>query len=156
MRIEFKIIKSIARLIQPEPWRIGEWIALATLPALCCTLWCSSRVNRKWWRHFLYFLVYFMLLTAAIGRPHVIQLRRLWPGAYSLLPATECCTPAVVYSRTSALQVAQHLASRRCRRGYAKDAVLYDYYRSGGAGDAYVVEPNLIKHIGAKSSLNRA
>lgn len=127
---------------QPEPWRIAEWLAVSVLPVFFLTLCFRLRRHIVW-------VFYFMALMECIGRPHLIQLRRyLGPAAYNLLAATECCTPAMLFSSTSALTASTFLSSVTCRRGYAKDTALYQHVRqSQGRLQAFVVEPNLVQHI---------
>lgn len=133
---------------QPEPWRIAEWLAVSVLSVFCLTL-CLPLRRRFFW------IIYFMALVECMGRTHWIQLRRLiGPTGYNLLAATECCTPAMLFSRQSAKVASTYLSSITCRRGYAKDTALYHYVRqSQGRLEAFVVEPNLVQHIGLVSTL---
>ena len=66
----------------------------------------------------------------------------------------QCCTPAMLFSASSADQVVEFLSSVQCRPGRAKDEVLYDHVLAESL-IAYVVEPNLVQHIGDLSSLPR-
>ena len=146
--------------LEPEPWRWAEWLALCTLLALISTsaleLLGSQRRRRIESSTFLLFLAYFVLLTAALGRQNVILALRRRLSAHSLLSATECCTPAMAYTYASAGRVVEFLSSVTCRLGWAKDIALYDHVRYGRWGEvAFVVEPNLVDHIGLTSTLRR-
>jgi hypothetical protein len=96
-----------------------------------------------------------MLLTESVGRVHFeLALRRFFsPAFYSLLAATECCTPAMLYSNESATKVVHFLSSITCKRGYGKDIALYLHVRQTNGLEAFVIEPNLVQHIGLKSTL---
>lgn len=135
--------------IQPEPWRIAEWLAVSTLSALAVSLRFRSVRRRpvRW-------VAYFMALVEAIGRAHLLELRRKLgvPFGYNILPATECCFPAVMYSNSSVGRVIDFFQSITCRPGYAKDTALYFHYRHSNE-QAFVVEPNLVEHIGLASTL---
>lgn len=143
--------------LQPEPWRWAEWLALSTLLALTSTsaLERGSRTrNKRPSSTFLLFLVYYVLLTGGLGRQNTLIPLRRWLSAYSLLSATECCTPAMAYTHDSAGRAAGFLSSVTCRRGWAKDAALYDHVRTSSEL-AFVLEPNLVRHIGLHSTLLR-
>lgn len=134
---------------QPEPWRIAEWLAVSVLSVFLLTLRFSLR------RPFLW-IVYVMAVTECLGRPHTLLRLKSWigPPAYHLLAATECCTPALLFTDTSAYIASTYLSSITCTRGYAKDTALYNYARqSQGRLQAFVVEPNLVQHIGRVSTL---
>lgn len=139
---------------QPEPWRIAEWMAVSVLSVFLLQVVLGLRLRR----HSLW-IVYFMALTECLGRPHLLQFKR-WifarlaspAAAYNLLAATECCTPAMLFSNTSAYLASTFLSSINCKRGYAKDTALYLYARQSGR-QAFVVEPNLVQHIGRVSTL---
>lgn len=140
--------------IQPEPWRWFEWLALSALPAWFVTLLTATTgpSSHRSGRTFVFFLVYFVVLTGCLGRQHLLLSLRRWTSAYSLLSATECCTPAMLYSHSSAGRVAKFLSSVTCRPGYAKDTALYLHIKTGHE-TAFVVEPNLVEHIGLQSTL---
>ena len=134
---------------QPEPWRIAEWLAVSVLSVFLLTLRFRLR------RPFLW-IVYVMVLMECLGRPHTVLRLKRWigPAAYNLLAATECCTLAMLFTDTSAYIASTYLSSITCTRGYAKDTALYHYARqSQGRLQAFVVEPNLVQHIGIVSTL---
>ena len=90
---------------QPEPWRIAEWLAISILGSMATTTSASffrpshiQRSNRI--SRFIYFIgwmLYWMCLLEAIGRTHLLELRRASPHLYNVLEATECCTPAMYW-----------------------------------------------------------
>ncbi|XP_059497389.1 uncharacterized protein LOC132206703 [Stegostoma tigrinum] len=96
--------------------------------------------------------LYTMLVVELAGRHYLLEWRRLSPQLYSLMPATECCTPAMLFSAPAARRVLAYLGSVRCRAGYAKDTALYALLREHGE-TAYALEPNLVTHIGLYSTL---
>uniref|UniRef100_A0A9J7XUC9 Post-GPI attachment to proteins GalNAc transferase 4 n=1 Tax=Cyprinus carpio carpio TaxID=630221 RepID=A0A9J7XUC9_CYPCA len=53
----------------------------------------------------------------------------------------------------SSIQAAEYLDQAICTQGNAKDMVLYKVARSRPGEKAHSVEPNLIKRIGAYSSI---
>ena len=151
--------------LQPEPWRIIEWIALSVLLAFIATniynvlLLIQRRKGGGGLRRrqlFVFFFAYFMLVTQLVGRVNFeLELRRrlFAPALYSLLPATECCTPAMLYSKESAGKVVDFLSSISCQGGYAKDIALYLHVKQTKGLEAFVIEPNLVQHIGRQSTL---
>ncbi|EFX77729.1 hypothetical protein DAPPUDRAFT_247272 [Daphnia pulex] len=151
--------ERLQNYLQPEPWRIAEWLAVSVLSVYLLQVVFRFRLRRH-----SFWLVYFMALVECLGRPHLLQLKR-WmlarlvadPAAgYNLLQATECCTPAMLFSNTSAATASAFLSSITCRKGYAKDTALYLHSRqSGGRLQSFVVEPNLVQHIGRVSTLRR-
>jgi hypothetical protein len=151
--------ERLQNYLQPEPWRIAEWLAVSVLSVYLLQVVFGFRLRRH-----SFWLVYFMALIECLGRPHLLQLKR-WmlarlvadPAAgYHLLQATECCTPAMLFSNASAATASAFLSSITCRNGYAKDTALYLHSRqSGGRLQSFVVEPNLVQHIGRVSTLRR-
>jgi hypothetical protein len=151
--------ERLQNYLQPEPWRIAEWLAVSVLSVYFLQVVFGFRLRRH-----SFWLVYFMALVECLGRPHLLQLKR-WmlarlvadPAAgYHLLQATECCTPAMLFSNASAATASAFLSSITCRKGYAKDTALYLHSRqSGGRLQSFVVEPNLVQHIGRVSTLRR-
>jgi hypothetical protein len=108
-----------------------------------------SQTNTMW----LCLAVYVTLVVLAIGRPHLVGFRRLFsPYLYSYMAAPECCTPAMLFPRHGAQQVVAHLNTHPCYANNAKDSVLDRFIRNEHK-HAYIVQPNLFKHIGFFSSL---
>ena len=103
------------------------------------------------------FVLYFMLLVMCIGRPHLVELRRVFsPLLYSFMKAPECCTPAMLFPANGAKLVVQYLDSVKCSKGYGKDMALERFRTSRKYFKTYLVQPNLVSHIGLYSSLRHA
>ncbi|CAM5146533.1 unnamed protein product [Natator depressus] len=146
--------ERLQRYINPEPMRILEWLGLGMFlgPLLSFVYsWVSGRPSLTW-PIVLFFALYSMALAELMGRHYLLELRRLAPALYNVVPATECCTPAMLFSAPSARRVLGYLQELHCRRGFAKDIAFYSLLRTKGE-KAYVVEPNLIMHVGMFSSL---
>ncbi|KAJ8786075.1 hypothetical protein J1605_006655 [Eschrichtius robustus] len=77
---------------------------------------------------------------------------QLRPSLYSVVPASQFCTPAVPFPARVARQTLTYLSQVYCHKGFAKNMALYSLLRAKGER-AYVVEPNLVKHIRLFSSL---
>lgn len=150
--------ERLQRFLNPEPYRILEWIGLGlvlatalllTLP-YCKRLQTNISLSRA---NLLFFTLYFMAVAELFGRHYLLELRRFSPQLYQLSPVTECCTPAMLFLGNSSLRVAHYLDASYCYTGNAKDTVLYKTLRSLSGERAHSLEPNLVSHIGAFSSL---
>ncbi|XP_069471100.1 post-GPI attachment to proteins factor 4 [Ambystoma mexicanum] len=146
--------ERLQRYVNPEPMRILEWVGLGMFAGTVFS-WIYGKVvwnSGASWPTFIFFALYSMALVELVGRHYVLELRRLSPSLYNVVPATECCTPAMLYSADSARRALTYFAKIECRRGFAKDTALY--YNLHQTGEwAYVVEPNLVQHVGMYSSL---
>lgn len=80
--------------------------------------------------------------------------RSLHPSFYSIYPAPSCCLPGVIHFRKTYTQVTQYLNSIRCNRNYAIDTAFDDLPRHTNL-QTYLVEPNLVHHIGLYSRLRK-
>lgn len=146
--------ERLQHYINPEPMRILEWIGIGMfLGSLLGAVyaWASSRTTLSW-SIIGFFALYSMLLVEFVGRHYLLELRRLAPPLYNVVPVTECCTPAMLFSAPSAHRVLGYLKELHCRPGFAKDMALYSLLRTKGER-AFVVEPNLVRHVGMFSSL---
>jgi len=123
--------------INPEPYRWVEWVSLSLLLLLILKLPLS-----------LPHLITAMLFCEVVGRQNLLAIR---PN-YSLVPAPHCCTPANLYPAASIPKVLTFLNSTRCGPGLAKDFALVKLLKEQSL-HAWAVEPNLVTHIGAVSSL---
>ncbi|KFP78754.1 Transmembrane protein 246, partial [Acanthisitta chloris] len=143
--------ERLQRYFNPEPMRILEWLGLGMFlgPVLNCVY--SGRSSFSW-SLVLFFALYSMALSELVGRHYLLELRRTAPALYNIVPVTECCTPAMLFSAPSARRALGYLRGLQCRQGYAKDTALYSLLRAKGE-NAYVVEPNLVQHVGMYSSL---
>lgn len=150
--------ERLQRYWNPEPYRILEWVGLglvgATALLLTLPYWnpCSFSFTLSA-GHLLFFTLYFMAAAELLGRHYLLEARRLSPQLYAVSPATECCTPAMLFPGNSSLRVAEYLDDSHCVKGNAKDMVLYHRARTMPGERSHSVEPNLITHIGAYSSV---
>lgn len=150
--------ERLQRYWNPEPYRILEWVGLGLVggTALLLTLPCWNPCSFSFTLsagHLLFFTFYFMAAAELLGRHYLLEVRRLSPQLYAVSPATECCTPAMLYPGNASLRVAEYLDGSFCVKGNAKDMVLYHMARTIPGERSHSVEPNLITHIGAFSSI---
>lgn len=143
--------------INPEPMRIMEWIGLGGLAGLALTSVYTLVMRRQHfsWGLFVAFTIYAMLVAELAGRHYLLELRRMSPALYNVVPATECCTPAMLFSDASARRTLAYLNEITCEPGYAKDIALYMELRKRGEW-AWALEPNLVKHVGLFSTLRES
>ncbi|XP_036390976.1 transmembrane protein 246 [Megalops cyprinoides] len=146
--------ERLQRYWNPEPYRILEWVGLGLLGGTAllwahsfCTSYSSSAA------HMVFFTLYIMAAAELIGRHYLLEVRRFSPQLYAVSPATECCTPAMLFPGNASLRVAEYLDQVFCVKGKAKDMALYQIARSMRGERAHSLEPNLITHIGAFSSV---
>ncbi|KAE8299955.1 Transmembrane protein 246 [Larimichthys crocea] len=148
--------ERLQRYWNPEPYRILEWVGLGLVGATALLLsfpyWNSCSFSSRCRPATSSSSLYFMAAAELLGR-HLLEVRRLSPQLYAVSPATECCTPAMLFPGNSSLRVAEYLDGSFCVKGNAKDMVLYRMARTIPGGRSHSVEPNLITHIGAYSSV---
>ncbi|TKC47553.1 hypothetical protein EI555_007978 [Monodon monoceros] len=87
-----------------------------------------------------------------VGRHYSLELRQLLPSLYSVVPASQVCTPAIPFPARVARWTLTYLSQVYCHKGFSKNMALFSLLRAKGER-AYVVEPNLVKHIRLFSSL---
>lgn len=150
--------ERLQRYWNPEPYRIMEWVGLGLVGATALLLtfpYCRPLSFHLSFSaaHILFFTLYFMAVAELAGRHYLLEARRLSPHLYAVSPATECCTPAMLFPGNSSLRTAEYLDGSFCVKGNAKDLVLYQMARTIPGERAHSVEPNLITHIGAFSSV---
>ncbi|XP_038570723.1 transmembrane protein 246 [Micropterus salmoides] len=150
--------ERLQRYWNPEPYRILEWVGLGLVGATALLLtfpyWnpCAFSFTLSA-GHLLFFTLYFMAVAELLGRHYLLEARRFSPQLYAVSPATECCTPAMLFPGNASLRVAEYLDGSFCVKGNAKDMVLYQMARTIPGERSHSVEPNLITHIGAYSSV---
>ncbi|XP_015236413.1 PREDICTED: transmembrane protein 246 [Cyprinodon variegatus] len=150
--------ERLQRYWNPEPYRILEWLGLglvgATALLFAISYWnpCSFSFTLSA-SHLILFTLYFMAAAELVGRHYLLEFRRVSPQLYAVSPATECCTPAMLFPGNASLRVADYLDASFCYKGNAKDTVLYRVARTTPGERSHSVEPNLITHIGAYSSV---
>ncbi|CAG5947422.1 unnamed protein product [Menidia menidia] len=150
--------ERLQRYWNPEPYRILEWVGLglvgATALLLAVSHWnpCSFSFSLSA-GHLLFFTLYFMLVAELFGRHYLLEARRISPQFYAVSPATECCTPAMLFPGNASVRAAEYLDGSFCVKGNAKDMVIYQMARTIPGETSHSVEPNLVTHIGAYSSV---
>ncbi|MED6260090.1 hypothetical protein ATANTOWER_000919 [Ataeniobius toweri] len=150
--------ERLQRYWNPEPYRILEWVGLglvgATALLLTILYWnpCSFSFTLSA-THLIFFTLYFMIAAELIGRHYLLEVRRISPQLYAVSPATECCTPAMLFPDNASLRAADLLDASFCYKGNAKDMVLYQMAKTSPGERSHSVEPNLVTHIGAFSSV---
>ncbi|XP_029014270.1 transmembrane protein 246 [Betta splendens] len=150
--------ERLQRYWNPEPYRILEWVGLGLVGATVLLLIlpfcnpCSLSFTFSC-GHVIFFTIYFMAAAELVGRHYLLEARRLSPQLYAVSPATECCTPAMLFPGNASLRVAEYLDGSFCVKGNAKDMVLYKVARTVPGERSHSVEPNLVTHIGAYSSV---
>ncbi|KAJ8002343.1 hypothetical protein DPEC_G00178890 [Dallia pectoralis] len=147
--------ERLQRYLNPEPYRILEWVGLGLVgaTAVLFVLTRCTPLSSVSAAHFLFLTLYVMVAVELAGRHYLLEVRRLSPQLYAVSPATECCTPAMLFPGNSSLRVAEYLEGSFCFKGNAKDMVLYQMARTVSGGWAHSLEPNLVSHIGAFSSV---
>uniref|UniRef100_A0A4W5M691 Post-GPI attachment to proteins GalNAc transferase 4 n=1 Tax=Hucho hucho TaxID=62062 RepID=A0A4W5M691_9TELE len=148
--------ERLQRYWNPEPYRILEWVGLGLVGANTllltlthCTLFSFSFSTT----HLLFLTLYIMVAVELACRHYLLEARRFSPQFYAVSPATECCTPAMLFPGNSSLGAAEYLDGSFCVKGNAKDTVLYQMARTITGERAHSLEPNLVSHIGAFSSV---
>ena len=96
--------------------------------------------------------LYFVLVAVMIGRPYLIEWRRITKYTYTLVPAPDCCSPTILYAADKAKQLSDHLKMLRCSATFPLDAAIDNFSRSKRY-NKYLIEPNLVQHIGMLSSI---
>lgn len=81
--------------------------------------------------------------------------RSLHPTFYALYPAPSCCIPGVLFFRQTYHEVIEYLESINCHKKYAIDTAFDDLPRRTGLR-TYLIEPNLLHHIGLYSRLRKS
>ncbi|XP_068607514.1 post-GPI attachment to proteins factor 4 [Brachionichthys hirsutus] len=142
--------ERLQRYWNPEPCRLLEWVGLGLVGATALLIATSSAPSAG---RLLFFTLYFMATAELLGRHYLLEVRRLSPQLYAVSPATECCTPAMLFPGNASLRAAAYLDGAVCSRGNAKDTVLYRLARTVPGERSHSVEPNLVTHIGAYSSI---
>ncbi|KAM9100045.1 transmembrane protein 246 [Sarcophilus harrisii] len=146
--------ERLQHYFNPEPMRILEWFGVGMFlgPLLGWAYVKIAHLPVLNYRIVLFFSLYSMGLVELVGRHYLLELRRLAPALYNVVPTTQCCTPAMLFPASSAQRTVNYLAEISCRNGFAKDMALYSFLQDKNE-KAYVVEPNLVRHIGLFSSL---
>ncbi|KAG7251884.1 hypothetical protein CRUP_016286 [Coryphaenoides rupestris] len=123
--------ERLQRYWNPEPYRLLEWLGLGLLASsllLQVLPYCSSFSFTP--RHLLFFSVYVMVLVELVGEALPPGAAPRVPQLYAVTPATECCTPALLYPGNASLRAARYLDGSFCVRATPKDMLLFHMARS--------------------------
>ncbi|KAK2192406.1 hypothetical protein NP493_30g05026 [Ridgeia piscesae] len=125
---------------------------LYLLATLSLGLFASDMPRLVYYRTLLRVGLYCILVCLAIGRQNVHAMQRLSKHFYSVWPAPECCIPATLFKAGPARDIARHLATVNCSRDLPLDIAMAAYTDAKNYA-SFLVQPNLITHIGLMSSL---
>ncbi|KAL4237597.1 hypothetical protein ACF0H5_002311 [Mactra antiquata] len=143
-----------------EPDRILELISIGLVGGGLLLLVISVRafmMNTS--LHYCVKLFYFtfgtiatLLTVSLIGRQYIMDLRRISPQLFKFSPTPACCTPAMFYSSDIIPSLIDHLIKNSYMN---KDLIINDYIVKNNI-PGYILEPNLVRHIGMYTSLKNA
>ena len=138
--------------------RVPEWLALSAVLGTILTLLNAKYSVFKGNIYLLWviFIAYSVLLTVIISRPNIMWLRRFFtPYLYSYYRAPGCCTPGMLYTLHGAEGFTNYLnATLKKHRRYARDQVQDLFVQDSPVKiNRYMVQPNLVTHIGLVSSV---
>ncbi|CAF1040060.1 unnamed protein product [Adineta ricciae] len=102
-----------------------------------------------------YFFLIIIILILIDHTNFAWSWRSLHPSLYAIYPAPSCCLPGVLYFGQTYTQVVDYLNQVECHRKYAIDTAFDDLPRRTNLR-TYLVEPNLVHHIGLYSRLRRS
>eukprot|EP00058_Branchiostoma_floridae_P010628 XP_002596116.1 hypothetical protein BRAFLDRAFT_202811 [Branchiostoma floridae] len=94
-----------------------------------------------------------ILAALAISRPHRLELRRISKHLYVMIDANDCCTPAVLYPKSAAMELMSYMQTDMKHGRMPLDGVMDEFVRERGYRQ-FAVEPNLFSHIGQHSTLH--
>ena len=158
--VKFYHPERLLGFISLEPERLPELFSYAAILSTLLTIvyavtWGFAApsdgvtVNACWTRLFVFSLI----VVLSSGRTGISEWRRLAsPTLYSYTTAPSCCTPAMLFPRSSALRTVSYLNSSTCSNNFGKDSLL-DKMRQDLRLTAHLVQPNTFTHIGVYSSL---
>ncbi len=162
---------AFLRLFYPEKYQgwgndpkivvelIGSVILIATL--LTCLSVIVLRPTHysgtfsKWTLYVRFSLscVLSLYILRTVGRPHLLEVRKVSAHFTSVIEAPGCCTPGVVYPRIHLQEVISYLQSVHCnKKDYPVDIALDDFAQTRGL-HRWLAVPNMMTHIGIISSL---
>ena len=110
-----------------------------------------SRLRKKY-RCFAQGAAYCILVALAIGRQNVHAVQRLSKSLYSIGPAPDCCSPAILYNAEAAIEFASHLAVTTCNSRLSLDMAMSEFAHAQQF-TTLLMQPNLVSHVGLISTL---
>ena len=114
----------------------------------------KTGAQSKHWLSFSFLYLSILIALLLLGRQHWIQWRRLHPQLYLRKDAPNHGTPAVLYPRQRLLGAAQFL-EQNIDTSTPFDLALGKYRRKLGIA-GHLLEPNLVRHVGAFSTFGEA
>jgi len=137
---------------------VGGSIGVIVVSALYSTCRLSSSTRRPRSQTvvlFLLFAVYAALFCLGVGRPHARAWRsHLGGGFHRTVSSFDCSIQAVLYPTRVVDGLVRHLEDQRCTNDYAIDLAVAEYARLRRL-KSYLVDPNLVRHIGFVSSVRQ-
>ena len=115
---------------------------------------CNKR-ERNFISNVLFFMVgslYTILVAFMVGRQYIMEWRRISKFTYRVVPAPDCCSPAILYAADKAKQLSAYLKTKTCSSSYPIDFAMDEFAKLNNY-KKYLVEPNLLQHIGMFSSI---
>lgn len=159
---------AFLKLYYPERWqgyaneldRIVELISIGILGGglfygiLSLTARCFRKEISYVARWFYYVLGSLITIFVAClsGRQNVMDVRRLSPQLFKFGPTPACCTPAMLYSSHIIPDLMNYLLHHS---EVNKDLAINDFIVTRNI-PGYMLEPNLVRHIGMFTSLESA
>ncbi|XP_052767100.1 post-GPI attachment to proteins factor 4-like [Mya arenaria] len=160
MKREFSYLK----LYYPERWQgfanevdrilelvcyglVGGAIVLGIFSAIF-----SHKFNFTYKTKMLYYTIGCALTIYTVillDRQQVMEFRRISPQLFRMSPSPACCTPAMLYSSHIIPGLISHLIDISQMN---KDLAIYDFIEKQQI-PGYLLEPNLVRHIGLYTSL---
>lgn len=161
-------VLSYVKLYYPERWQgysfeLQKMCELLGLFAFGATVFAAGQLYlsrqrrlRSWttenWKTPFLGGLYLVIVAIAVGRQHLLELKRVFPSSYSMVSAPECCSPSILYPSKSAGHIVLYLETVTCSHSMPLDIAL-DTYTSTRSLTAYLVVPNVFRHIGFISTM---
>jgi len=96
---------------------------------------------------------YAIVLAIVMSRQLLLETRRMNSYFLKVGPAPGCCIPAVVYPIKVVPAIVQYLRSQLCDKCDDGVDLALDQFSEESKLVSYLVEPNLVRHIGMHSTL---
>jgi len=157
------------KLYYPQKWSgygrnvrtVVELISYSLLSGFLCAsvIWlmprcCKCRVMPVWF-WFAVGVGFAPLLCVCIGRQYVESWRHYFSSTHQLVAAPGCCTQATLYPALVISDLCAHLAHVRSHAKFPVDIAVDSFAHIHGL-KRYLIEPNVVKHIGLISSLSKS
>ena len=155
---------SYIKLYYPEKWQGYAWETDRLLELFCVGLigagfiypvssifiiLCGKHYLSYSNLNFLLGFLLFISIASLVNRQAVLDLRRISPQLYKFGPSPRCCTPGMLYNTKHLPKLMDFIIEHT---EVNKDLAIYDYTEHSGIS-GFLIEPNLLYHIGMYSSL---